>query len=679
MKRLILFLFFNFLVINISCAQIKPLSSLAELAILKKISINYQTSSLLNKEKAYSLAKKFQLDTLKIFKDGTVKQLIKLNGLGMPMYLQTLNNIDAAATTRTHTLYENGGLGLNLSGSSEFLKDRLALWDGGYVLSTHQELTHRIVQKDNPKQVSDHATHVSGTLIASGINPLAKGMSFQAPNLLAYDFDFDLAEASEQAKNLILSNHSYGYLSGWIYNTSENHARWEWYGESGKTEDFKFGFYDEETASWDNMAYFAPYYLPVKAAGNNRSSNGPAIGSAYYEFDEKNGNFILVERRPVGISNNDSYDIIPTTNSGKNILTVGAVLPVKMGYQQPSDVKISGFSSWGPTDDGRIKPDIVADGIGILSSSSTSFNSYATKSGTSMACPNACGSLLLLQELYAKNNAEKFMLSSSLKGLAIHTADEAGENNGPDYIYGWGLLNMENAAKVILNNKKTALLKEDTLYNNQSLIKSFIASGNQPVKITLCWTDPAGEPSADGVINNRTPKLVNDLDVKLFSNNRAFLPWVLNPNLPESPAYQADNKIDNVEQLVDYHPIKGHEYTFTIKHKNTLKFGKQVYSLIITGIDGELKNAQLRNKLSFSCYPNPSNEVVNISLYSEKMNQLKINIYSTNGKKIYSVKQDIEGIFDTKIQTSNFYEGMYLIEVTLGSQKAQQKLLVKRN
>ncbi len=122
----------------------------------------------------------------------------------------------------------------------------------------------------------------------------------------------------------------------------------------------------------------------------------------------------------------------------KNILTVGAVNPIAAGYSSAADVLMSSFSSWGPTDDGRIKPDVVADGVGLTSSIASSNNAYATYSGTSMATPNVTGSLLLLQEYYVQLHPGIFMRSATLKGLTIHTADEAGPNPGPDYQFGWG-------------------------------------------------------------------------------------------------------------------------------------------------------------------------------------------------------------------------------------------------
>ena len=94
----------------------------------------------------------------------------------------------------------------------------------------------------------------------------------------------------------------------------------------------------------------------------------------------------------------------------------------------------------GPTDDGRIKPDISAKGGKhvFLYWSIKRFSSYARNfSGTSMSAPNVSGSLLLLQQHYNDLNGE-YMLASTLRALALHTADEAGFAPGPDYRFGLG-------------------------------------------------------------------------------------------------------------------------------------------------------------------------------------------------------------------------------------------------
>ena len=109
---------------------------------------------------------------------------------------------------------------------------------------------------------------------------------------------------------------------------------------------------------------------------------------------------------------------------------------------------MEGYSSWGPTDDGRIKPDLVANGYSLYSSYSSGTASYAYSSGTSMAAPNATGTAQLLLSLYTSMKPGEYMRASTLKGLLIHTADDLG-TAGPDYKFGWGLVNAKAAADLI--------------------------------------------------------------------------------------------------------------------------------------------------------------------------------------------------------------------------------------
>jgi hypothetical protein len=514
--------------------------------------------------------------------NGRAFRLQGIDETGQPLYLTTESNANAAATTRTNQLYSGGSLGLSLSGSSDAVKNRLGVWDGGAVLGTHQEFGTRVTQQDNVSTTDIHATHVSGTLIAAGISAQAKGMSFGA-NLKAWDFNSDNTEMTAAAKDLAVSNHSYGFQAGWVYNTTIN--RWAWYGSTSisQTEDYKFGFYDSNTQTWDKIANAAPFYLIVKSAGNNRDETGPGDG-AYYFLGTSTKDSSNVIR-----SKNDGYDIISTTGTAKNILTVGAVSGTAgIAPAQASDIKISSFSSWGPTDDGRIKPDIVAVGVNLFSTSNASTTAYTIFSGTSMSSPQTSGSILLLQEAYSNLNAGQLMHASTLKGLVLHTAQDAG-NVGPDYVYGWGLLNMEKAASVILNTDKTNSLTERTLQSGGTFTQNITASGKGALTATICWTDPEASVFAvtTANLNNRTPKLVNDLDIKISDGTNTFLPFILNPDKPADLATRGDNIRDNVEQILIPDAVPGKTYTLTVSHKGTLKNTTQDYALIISGIGGK--------------------------------------------------------------------------------------------
>jgi hypothetical protein len=517
-------------------------------------------------------------------KQGNRAVLYGIDPSGKPLYVSTTNNIISAATIGTNQLWPGGSTGLNLNGSSAALKGRIALWDGGRVRGTHQELNGRVLQKDAPSALNDHSTHVSGTLIAAGVNPSAKGMSFGAQQLLAYDFNDHITEMLSEAPNLLISNHSYGTVAGWNLNTDNNH--WEFYGDPGDTADYKFGYYSDEAQAWDSIAYDAPYYLIVKSAGNNRDVNGPEVGQPYYRPNSA-GTMIAAGNRPPGISNNDGYDIIPTYGIAKNIISVGAVNPIPGGYSTPADVVLAEFSSWGPADDGRIKPDLVADGVNVLSSISTSDNAYAIYSGTSMSSPAAAGSSFLLQEYYAKLHSGAFMRSATLKGILIHTADEAGPANGPDYQFGYGLIDMPKAASVITSNNTDQLINENNLTNGNSFSLPVVASGKGPLVVTLSWTDPAGKVDENNVLNNPARKLINDLDLRVTGNSTTYTPWILDRRNPGHAATNGDDTLNNVEKIEINNAIAGKTYTIQVTHKGTLEHGAQAYSLITSGVGGE--------------------------------------------------------------------------------------------
>lgn len=581
--------FFAFIVIGLFSIQVKaqqkPLVTTQNKRNLQDFSAQYNSLHLVNKQTAVALAKKFNWPLIRKSRNGDLFLLQGTDRLGFPIYLRTYNNTTAAATTQTNTVQPGGSLNLNLSGSSSYLNGKLAMWDGGSVYTAHQEFAGKtITLHDASVAVMDHSTHVAGTMIAKGVYALAKGMAFGATTLQSYDFDNDVSEMGTAAAGLLLSNHSYGTEAGWNYNDTQN--RWEWYGLPGDTVDYKFGFYDDRAQSWDKIAYNAPYYLIVEAGGNSRDYTGPAVGSDYWGYKSKTDQTLIDKGpRPANISSNSGYDIISTSANAKNILTVGAVNPLPFGPAKSSDITIASFSSWGPTDDGRIKPDICGMGVNVLSTSSSSPTSYLTLTGTSMATPNVTGSLYLLQEYYAKQNSGSFMRAATLKGLVCTTAFDAG-NTGPDYVYGWGLLNMKAAAQAITDNGTKSMIKESTLTQGQTQTFTVISSGNGPLTAAISWTDPQGTLSTDGTINDRTPKLVNDLDIRVSDGGKTYMPWVLNPATPGLAATNGDNVRDNIEQIYIPGAVPGHTYTITVSHKNTLSSGSQAYSLIVTGIGG---------------------------------------------------------------------------------------------
>lgn len=563
-------------------AQPLPQYSTQQRARQLELQTTLATLQAQNYQQALSVANRLGRPISQRRPDGTVEVLQGISERGELLYDATYSVTRAAQTTRTTALYAGGSLGVSLSGST--LTNKLGIWDGGKVRATHVEFRNgtsgsRVTQVDNPDTLDAHASHVAGIMIAGGVNPQVRGMAFAA-NLRAYDFSNDVSEMSAAAGNLLVSNHSYGTLAGWVYDDTRTTAtKWEWWGDTtlSKTEDYKFGVYNSTARSWDQIAQNAPYYLMVKSAGNDHGPTGPGDGQPHFLG---NGRTTSTATR----SRQDGYDQITTSSTAKNILTVGAISTLNLGYNQAADVNLGNFSSWGPTDDGRIKPDIVGVGVSVLSSSSTTDSSYVTYSGTSMSSPNVAGTVLLLQELFAQRNNGRFLRASTLKGLVLHTADEAGSTPGPDYRFGWGLLNAERAGQAILNTNQNYLVDERTLEQAGTYSLSVVASGRGPLVATLSWSDPAGVATTS--LNDRTPRLVNDLDIRINDGTSTVQPWVLDPANPANPATRGDNIRDNVEQVLIANAIPGKTYTITVSHKGTLTGAKQDYALLVSGIGG---------------------------------------------------------------------------------------------
>jgi hypothetical protein len=368
--------------------------------------------------------------------------------------------------------------------------------------------------------------------------------------------------------------------SGWNYNPdrpgTDDARKWEWWGDESATafEDYKLGYYDAKARDFDKLAFLAPHYLIVKSADNKRGETGPPTGVPYFIRNTSRTSTVARHR-------NDAYGTVPMEANAKNILTVGATFPTKSANPTPADIQMTYFSSWGPTDDGRIKPDLVTDGMEVLSASTRGVSAYASYSGTSVAAPKVAAGMLLIQEYYAKRTGN-FMKAASLKALAIHTAVEAGREAGPDYEFGWGLFDLERCIRHIDDPSSRVL--EPILAQGATYSLRVVAKGNQPIKVSLAWTDPEATPLAGTVANNRQARLVNDLDLRVTDGLETSLPWTLNPDVPTLPAVPGDNTRDNVEQVLVPVPVAGKTYTILVSHKSVLRNNEQAFSMLISGI-----------------------------------------------------------------------------------------------
>ena len=544
-----------------------------------------------SKLEAERIARAQDFPTHFLQQDGSTCELMAIKD-GHPIFYVTCN-AKSADSIGTDEVWPGGSLGLTLSGTNTVL----GMWDGYAVRTTHVEFVsggdYRITQLDGATNyLSDpHSTSVAGTLVASGINTNAKGMAFSS-RLLAHNWTYDYAEMAAAAisNDLRISNHSYVRNTGWNIIFTGGGWDWIWWGDPyvDLYEDYNFGFYStNEARRIDQIVYEASTYLPVWASGNEGGGInwGPATQPTFhwlYINGSYNWSTSMVHYSDGTMA---GYELLPPQGVAKNVLTVGAVSNVLGGYTSPSNVFLASFSSVGPTDDGRIKPDVVAQGVNLFTTSNATDSAYTTQSGTSFAAPSVAGSLNLLQQLYCDvNGTNRALLASTLKGFAIHTADDCGAT-GPDYSFGWGLMNTPAAAQLITNDLAGdghSHIKEVSLPDGETITFPVLASNTSPLKITICWTDPPG-PMLSPSLNPTNLVLINDLDLRVISpNGSTNMPWVLDPANPSSAATPGDNVRDNTEQVYIATPSNGF-YTVKVSHKGALSNDWQDVSILISG------------------------------------------------------------------------------------------------
>lgn len=566
-------------------------------------------------------------------------QAIDVTENGQPIY-RTLFNRDAANSTRTNYLHTGGGLNLDLNGDDMLI----GVWDGEIARTTHNEFTDgpfssvsRVINKEGSGAINgDHATHVTGTLVAQGNNINAKGMAPEA-TCYTYDWDNDISEVAQEASNgMLISNHSYGIP---VFDRDGNMILPISYP----------GKYDSQARSWDILHYQAKYYLMVVSAGNEGGLS--YIGSTATNRDKLTG------------EKNSKNNLVVANANDAQISASGEFI----------SVSINSSSSQGPSDDGRIKPDITGNGTVVLSTSNTAVNAYADKTGTSMSSPNVAGSLLLLQEYYNDLNSS-FMKSATLKGLACHTADDGGKP-GPDEVFGWGLLNMKKAAETLTNEGNSTVVSELTLTQGSTYTLNVKSSGLEDLKASITWTDVAGTAqSTNSNANDPTPALVNDLDIRITKGTTEYLPWKLNLFNISGNAIKGDNSVDNVERVDIENPGVQEDYTITVTHKGSLTSGSQEYSLVVTGLYDILSVEEVITEKNINVWPNPTSNLLNVDLLNTTNGEVTLKLIDITGRVVKEIQAQNK---TNQIQVDSLSSGMYLLEVTQGRNSFSKKIIIE--
>lgn len=379
----------------------------------------------------------------------------------------------------------------------------IGVGDGGK-LSGHPDIGDRVIYSTSFYNAGwgNHPDMVSGILGGAGtVDPKHRGIACEAELVIESTSAIVYQAPSHLATyGMTITNNSYGPT----FNCSTAN---KYYGAS---------------ASADQQLFDNPELLHVFAAGNS-------------------GN---------GTCNNlpTSYGTIPGgVQTAKNVLTVGNLNFNRTRFSS---------SSAGPAFDGRLKPEIC--GIGRDVTTCDRQANYTTGTGTSMSSPGVAGTLALLSQRFQQLSPGTTPDGALLKAIACNSASDLG-NEGPDYHYGYGLIDGTRAVKVIEESRYYSGVLAPAASYQQTLP---IPSGAEVAKVLLYWPDQAGPTSNSG------PTLVNDFDLYILTPALDTIrPWVLDPSTPAATASRGIDTLNNIEQVTINSPSAG-QYTVRVEGKN---------------------------------------------------------------------------------------------------------------
>ncbi len=393
------------------------------------------------------------------------------------------------------------------------------VFDAGAALESHADFGGRLTARDS-QNWSNHSTHVACTVGGDGAGSagLYRGMapgvtieSYKAaccPSGFLYTNPIDIETDYDEAINVHgaeIANNSIGT------NVCSNGFDCEWTGDYGVTAQL--------IDSIVRGSLGQPFRI-VWANGNERSCS---------------------RCRDQGVHTPEGYHSTAPPSCAKNHITVGALA---------DNESVTSFTSWGPTDDGRLKPDISAPGSTVYSCSSS--GGYTTMSGTSMAAPAVTGiSALLLQDFREQFPLRNDPRNSTLKILLAHTAEDI-QNAGPDYKTGFGSVRIQQAIDFMRSDNGLNFLEAEAYQATSYAVAVRVTPDHTQLKVTLAWDDFPAAPNAELA-------LVNDLDLRVFAPDATqHLPWTLDPDNPGAPAVRTQlDRVNNIEQVTVDSPDVG--------------------------------------------------------------------------------------------------------------------------
>ena len=624
----------------------------------------------------------------------------------IPLFYKT-EDTGANASSNINDLQTGAVAGVNATGQNI----KITVFDSGTIHNTHEQLgTARAINKETGSySKTAHTTQVNTVLIGNGNATgtfLVGGIIYnkeKAKGVLPLgstdNYKFQLTTLGNNYEKLAtlpdlnISNHSYGINVGWSYITAVDGVvyptvGWYWIGNyEMNTTDTYSGVYAPQDESFDKIVYNNPNQIIVKSTGNYYGLQ-PVAGVKKYRYNSTLGRYVEFETSDVIPAANCSagYNCIGYGSLAKNIITVGAVNQLATTgneYTTSADVVKADISSAGPRKDGAVKPDLTAVGVDMVMgtfTTNTANAGYVNSFGTSFAAPvvsGIAGALTQIQRNILGDAAFTFK-ADEMKALLTHTANDAGRP-GPDVWYGWGLVDAKKAAQVLVDRlNENSYFERINLQSEVLFSKQIKATGNEPLKVSISWVDPAIAPftTDEDMQSNHSSRLVNDLDLRVVevSSGNVYYPWKLDISNPNANAIKGDNNVDNVEQIMIDNPTADGIYRIEVSNKNPLVdqagvAAAQIFALVATGTKKETLANTVVNKDEVKIYPTKTKDIINIISPTEIE---RIALFDMNGKLILENQKASKSQF---LHLNKFPNAVYILTVKTKTGTVSRKII----
>ena len=450
--------------------------------------------------------------------------LLSIAGCAFVKHIECLSP-SAADDTKGRSLHRSNaintdyGAGRHYDGSGV----SIALADDGEV-GPHIDYTGRMTNTFNTGPGGSHGDMTSGICMGAGnLDPVIRGMA-TGSQIYIYDIGVyppdTLAGSYPQVVDAAQHFNDFGTV---VISTSYS---------SGACND-----YDAFASMTDRIFHNLQVVCPVWSAGNSQGADcGYGAGG---QWGNITGGF-KQGKNLIAVANLDAHEIIDNT------------------------------SSHGPASDGRIKPDISANGKDQMSIAEN--NSFQVGGGTSAACPSVAGVTAQCYQAYREITGQANPDAALIKGCLLNGAWDIG-TAGPDYAFGYGRINGLRAVQTL---EQQRYLGDSILQGAVHTHSITVPANVKQMKVMLIWSDPEGDANAAIALVNNLDLVVTDPSVN------AFNPWVLDPTPNATtlalPAVRRVDTLNNMEQVTIDNPAAGN-YSVTVNGTD-VPFGPQKYFIV---------------------------------------------------------------------------------------------------